>query len=259
MAEPFAKSAKELREWDQDVWRQTEAQVPGNASVFAQLTGIHYDLLAQAHERNARQKDSRFERALRLMAARCTHILRAMWVSVMTGYPAAYQPLMRTLYETSLTMYYLRLHPEDLGIWAKRDKSKAEQRRFWPSEMMKRLKSPDAERLIYRSMAEAAHPNPPALSRLGGYDPDSDTLEISVGRVLPENEARRLSADICLLGAISAYNTARTVKDALVDGLPNEEQLHEFLGQLTKLTDSLEKGPVQGTTVFDMLAKKVRR
>jgi len=259
VSEPFSKSISELREWDCRVWEQTEAQVPENSVVFAKLVGIHFDLLLGAHNRNPRRKVSSFERALRLMAARCIHILRTTWLACMTGYQGAWQPLVRALYETSLTMHYLRLHPEDFSIWTKRDKSPAEARRFWPSAMMKRLNSPEPEQLIIRGLAEGAHPNPPSLSRLGGYDLKSDTLEISVGQVLTKEEAQNLSADICLFTAISAYTIARVVEDALVDGLPNEAQLHEFLNRLTSLTDSVKRERRKGATVFDLFSEKRRR
>jgi hypothetical protein len=156
-------------------------------------------------------------------------------------------------------MYYLRTFPADFGLWIKRDKTSDEEKRFRPSEMMKRFGAPEQERLIYSHLAEAAHPNPTALSRIAGYDPVSDTLEISVGQVLSAQEASSLSADICLFGAISAYTTARTVKDALVDGLPNEAQLSEFLQRLSGLTDSLRRDRREGGTVFDLFGKRVRR
>lgn len=156
-------------------------------------------------------------------------------------------------------MYYLRTFPDDFGVWIKKDKSSDEAKRLWPSEMMDRLQAPQHERLIHSGLAEAAHPNPTALSRIAGYDPDSDTLEISVGQVLSKNEASSLSADICLFAAISAYTVARTVRDALVDGLPNEAELKEFLDRLAGVTGSLSRQRPQGATVFDLFAKRVRR
>ena len=259
MKTSYQADAGRLRKSECEVWEEAESRIPTNSSIFTQIVAIHFELLLQAHNRNPESKNSRFERAMRLMAARCAHILRGMWISAMAGYPGTVQPLARALYETSLTMYYLRNFPGDFGPWIKKDKSSDEQKRFWPSEMTSRMKAPEIERQIYSGLAEAAHPNPPALSRLAAYDAAGDALEISVGQVLSQEEARRISAEICLFAALSTYNVARTVKDALVDGLPNDEQLQELLGRLKGLTDLLEKDAVRGTTVFDMFAKRVRR
>lgn len=259
MTEPFSKSIDELHEWDHEVWKKAEGLIPRNSEVFAKIIGIHYDLLVSAHQANGGETENGLERALRLMAARCTHILRATWIASMAGYPGAFHPLVRSLYETSLTMYYLRTFPADFEAWAKPDKPFGKQRKFWPASMMKRLKSPEDERLISSRLAEAAHSNPAALSRLGAYDAESDRLEISVGQVPTADEARRLSRDICLFGVISAYNVARTVKHALVDGLPSKDELQEFLVRLNELMKSVDRPPSAGsTTVFDVLAKRAQ-
>jgi hypothetical protein len=260
VAEPFSKNIAELREWDHEVWEKAEGLIPRNSEVFAKIIGIHYDLLVRAHEPHGGRTENGLERALRLMAARCAHILRATWIGSMAGYTGACQPLVRALYETSLTMYYLRTFPAEFETWTKPDKSFPEQKKFWPSSMMKRLKAPEHENVIYSRLAEAAHANPPALSRLAAYDAESDTLEISVGQVTTADEARRLSRDMCLFGVLSAYNVARTVKHALVDGLPTHDQLQQFLVRLDDLMKSADRPPSAGsTTVFDMLAERAEK
>lgn len=256
MTEPFSKSVGELRDWDVEVWKHNEALIPKNSGVLAKLIGIHYDLLVRMHQVDPEHRQRGMERALRSMAAKCTHTLRAMWVSIMAGYPGARHPLARALYETALQMYYLRQHPDEYDLWCKVDKSAGEQRRFWPSRMMKRLELSEEERKIYSVLADAAHPNVTSLSGLGAYDSEGDALELSIGRVLTVEEARHSSLSVCLLAAISAFNIARTVKNALADELPNEEELQEFLRRLTDLTSGLEREPVQGTAAYDVFKER---
>jgi hypothetical protein len=252
VGEEFTKGIDELREWDVDIWKQCEDQVPQNSAVFAQLMGIHYDLVTRMHNARHGEPERGLERGLRAMAAKCTHLVRAMWISVMAGYPGARHPLARALYETSLQIYYLRQHPDEFELWSKAEKMPAEQRRFWPSSMMKRLKTTDDELRIYRAMADAAHPNPASLSGLGGYDSATDSLELSIGQLVPIQEARHSSASVCLLAAISAFNIARNVKNSLVDGLPDEEESQAFLSRLASLTDALEKEAVKGTPIHNV-------
>ena len=252
MTEPFSKDITQLRQWDQDVWKQTEAQIPENSAIFAAILGVHFDLIDQSHNRHPGRRHGRLERMMHLMAVKCAHLLRAMWIGTITGYPGVRQPLARALFETALTMHYLRAFPEEFDVWRKRDRPSKDERRFWPSAMMKRLALSEPERKLYQVLANAAHPNPTSLSGLGGYDAQTDALETSIGQVLPVAEARKFSANACLIGAVSAYNIARNVEDALVDGLPASMELGQFLQRLIGLTGSLVRDQTQGTPVFDL-------
>lgn len=243
----------ELRTLESQTWAESESKVPENAAVFHDIVGIHHELILRAMGPKTSSHRNRFERGMCLLAAKSTHLVRAAWISTLTGYPGGYQPLVRGIYETSLTMFYLRRFPGDFGAWIKESKTSNESGRFWPSKMMDRLGSPPVERQILSALAQQAHPNAESTTLFSSYDAPTDQLQIDIGAPLEIQRLTSLTSALCLFGAISAYTIARTLKGSLVHGLPDDDDVKLFFERLQALlAKRTQVQEIKGTKVFDL-------
>ncbi len=250
----MVRTHAKLSEIEAGTWTKAESLVQTNADIFHEIIRIHHELLLKALDRPRHPRKYKFERALALLAAKNTHMLRGAWISAMSGYPGATQPLVRAIYETSLTMFYLRAFPSEFGIWKKDKKSDAEAKKFWPSAMMGRLKSSEEERKVLSILAQQAHPTLDSVGMVGAYDPSDDDLEISIGTLLDRDMLVRITSLLCLYGVISAYAIARSVNHALVEGLPDKDQETDFMGRMQGLLNKREKVEmIGGTHISDVL------
>jgi hypothetical protein len=246
-----------LREHDVSTWESSESQLSANGEAFAEIIEIHFELLRRCSEETADTPTKPFDRAMRLMAAKCTHLLRAAWIAAMCGYQGAYQPLVRALHETSLTMYYLRRFPGEFSCWNKEKKTSEEEKKFWPSSMMTKLGEPDSSRLIINSLAENAHATVASLGLLGEHDPETGRVEISIGIRPHRHYLVEISGGLCMFGAIAAYTIGRTVKDSLVPGIAGEHDLVSFFQRLDEIVRRRQaKIPLEGVRVFELLRGK---